>query len=60
MTNTDDSDYLLEAFSRKIAAKRNLKSLETGDKSEKNKTIKDFKGRKDEEEDRPIFKTGNV
>ncbi len=51
MAETDDSDYMLEAFSRKIIATRNLRSLESKSKKEGKAAPSE-----DEEENRPPFK----
>lgn len=49
MTETDDSDFILEAFSRKIIARRNLRSLE-GKSTKTEETVPS------EDEDKPPFK----
>ena len=51
MVETDDPASILEAFSRKVIARRNLRSLE-GKSTETEKIVPS----EDEEEDKPPFK----
>ena len=51
MAETDDADSMLEAFSRKIIATRNLRSLE-GKSTKTGKTVPS----EDDEENKPPFK----
>lgn len=54
MTDTDDSDSMLEAFSRKTTATRNLHSLEGKGKKEGKSAPSD----NEDEDDRPPFEPG--
>ena len=58
MAGTGDSDSMLEAFSRKIIAVRNLRSLEGKSKKEVRRTDSESKSDEDEN-DRPPFKPSN-
>ena len=55
MAETDDPDSLLEAFSRKITAVRNLRSLEGKSKKEGRAAPSE-----DDEEHKPPFKPSPV
>ena len=54
MREIEDSDFILEAFSRKVIARRNLRSLE-GKSTKTEKTVPS----EGEEEDKPPFKPSN-